>query len=597
MKITYRVSKEGMGKKQSLEGIRKSDMPTPEQVENRKVARLKRFDPTRVVLTSILVFLIEILVLYLFNVPVVRWSIDYLRHQDGSLSAISYKTIKVKLADELPTTLRNELQVKLSDISFNDTKRFEFVTENPDISVLYTAKAAEGDTVIANLFLVPVGHAYWVRDAINKGNVQQDEILVPKGMKSLYEKIIEGYAAKVPKTKEATDMVASLKAQEKSVGFVDFFELSNKYKLLSLNGKYFFDNAPEGGIPYFLVLTGTSAKGKSIVKARANAVFPESFSKDSLMSLRMTGVTAITRGLGIKTNASGDPGYAARKIGDFLSKADLTHTSNEISMVKGCVPTGGVSFCMVPSHIAALKNSGVDIIELTGNHNNDKGNSNNTSSIKTYTALGWSYFGGGLNAADAAKILYKEVKGTKIAFLGYNYYDTVYKTGAIAKKTTAGANSWSPEKIVKDVAEARKNKADVIIVDFQYQECWSYTDNGTTVQQCYGANAVTNQKKVFRQAIDAGADIVVGTQAHQPQTYEIYKNKMIYYGLGNLYFDQTEQLGTRQGLILTHYMYKGKYLGTALTTTIFDSDLLTYVTTGSKRTSLLKSLQEWRPKN
>ncbi|PIY17114.1 hypothetical protein COZ14_03945, partial [Candidatus Dojkabacteria bacterium CG_4_10_14_3_um_filter_Dojkabacteria_WS6_41_9] len=147
MKITYRVSKEGMGKKQSLEGIRKSDMPTPEQVENRKVARLKRFDPTRVVLTSILVFLIEILVLYLFNVPVVRWSIDYLRHQDGSLSAISYKTIKVKLADELPTTLRNELQVKLSDISFNDTKRFEFVTENPDISVLYTAKAAEGDTV------------------------------------------------------------------------------------------------------------------------------------------------------------------------------------------------------------------------------------------------------------------------------------------------------------------------------------------------------------------------------------------------------------------------------------------------------------------
>ncbi|PIY17957.1 hypothetical protein COZ14_01440, partial [Candidatus Dojkabacteria bacterium CG_4_10_14_3_um_filter_Dojkabacteria_WS6_41_9] len=85
-----------------------------------------------------------------------------------------------------------------------------------------------------------------------------------------------------------------------------------------LNGKYFFDNAPEGGIPYFLVLTGTSAKGKSIVKARANAVFPESFSKDSLMSLRMTGVTAITRGLGIKTNASGDPGYAARKIGDFL---------------------------------------------------------------------------------------------------------------------------------------------------------------------------------------------------------------------------------------------------------------------------------------
>jgi len=597
MKISYRVTKNELTKNNPMEGIRKSDMPTPAQVEKRKTDRLKRFDPTRVILASILIFMIEVLVLYLFNVPVIRWSVDYLRGSDKLLPTVKYQTIKLKLADELPTTLKNDLQVKLADIEFQGTKRFQFVTENPDITVGYTAKLAETDTKIANLYLVPVGHLYWIRDTLNKGNVQQDELLVAAGKKALYEKVIETYAEKLPKIKEVKDVAVALKTQEKSAAFIDFFDLNGNFKLLSLNGKYFFDSAPEGGIPYFMVISGANSTGKNIIQDRADAIFPEDFQKESILSLRMTGVTAITRNLGIKTNASGNPGYAAQKIGAFLAKADLTHVSNEISMVKGCVPTGGVSFCMVESHIETLKKSGVDIVELTGNHNNDKGSVYNTASIKTYKNLGWSYFGGGLDATDAAKILYKDVKGTKIAFLGYNYYDTVLGTGAIASKSHAGANSWSPTKIKNNVAEARKNGADIVIVDFQYQECWSYPADYSTAQSCYGPIGSPNQKKDFRQAIDVGADIVVGAQAHQPQTYEIYKGKVIFYGLGNLYFDQTQWFGTRQGLILTHYMYKGKYLGTGITTTLYDGDLLTYVTTGSQRTNLLKSLQAWRPKN
>jgi poly-gamma-glutamate synthesis protein (capsule biosynthesis protein) len=597
MKISYRVEKKELSKNQPLEGIRKANTPTPEQMIKHKEARLRRFDPTRVALSVVFLFILEVLLAYIFNVPTVRWSIDYLRQPNKPIASVSYNTIKVKLADELPETLKNELKVKLSDIAYNGTKRFEFVTENPDLTLTYTTNVVEQDQKLADLFLVPVGHLYWIRDTVSKGNLQQDEILVPKGMKALYSTIIATYTGKEPKLKEVSDVTAALKSQEKNVGFVDFTNLGGSYKLLTMDGKKFFENSPEGGIPYYLVLTGNSKIGKSVIQARAGIVFPESFDKNSILTVRMTGVTAITRGLGIKTNASGDPAYAAKKIGDFLSKADLTHVSNEISMVKGCVPSGGVSFCMVPTHIEALKKSGVDIVELTGNHNNDKGSTYNTSTINTYKSLGWDYFGGGLNSTDAAKILYKEVKGTKVAFLGYNYYDTVQGTGAIAGKSKAGANSWSASKISKDVAEARKNKADVVIVDFQYQECWSYTDNGSTVAACYGPIGSPNQKKDFRQAVDAGADIVIGAQAHQPQTYEIYKGKVIFYGLGNLYFDQTQQLGTRQGLILTHYMYKGKYLGTGITTTIYDGDLLTYITTGSQRTSLLKSLQSGRPKN
>jgi poly-gamma-glutamate capsule biosynthesis protein CapA/YwtB (metallophosphatase superfamily) len=43
---------------------------------------------------------------------------------------------------------------------------------------------------------------------------------------------------------------------------------------------------------------------------------------------------------------------------------------------------------------------------------------------------------------------------------------------------------------------------------------------------------------------DLGADVVIGTQAHWPQTIEFYtasdgRDVFIHYGLGNLFFDQT----------------------------------------------------------
>jgi len=40
------------------------------------------------------------------------------------------------------------------------------------------------------------------------------------------------------------------------------------------------------------------------------------------------------------------------------------------------------------------------------------------------------------------------------------------------------------------------------------------------------------------QFIDQGADLIVGTHPHVVQEVEIYKNKLIFYSLGNFIFDQ-----------------------------------------------------------
>ncbi|HVX92668.1 MAG TPA: CapA family protein, partial [Candidatus Dojkabacteria bacterium] len=218
------------------------------------------------------------------------------------------------------------------------------------------------------------------------------------------------------------------------------------------------------------------------------------------------------------------------------------------------------------------------------------------STIETYKAKGWDYFGGGVDITDANKILIKQVNGNKIAFLGYNYYDTALGSGEIATATHAGSTPFNWAKIKSDIASAKKQGA-IVFVDVQYQECYSYPPDGGLYPPCYRPIAAPDQKTDFRKIIDLGADVVIGTQAHQPQTYEIYKGKIIYYGLGNLYFDQIVWIGTRQGLIITQYVYDGKLIQSRIVTTFYDGDMRPYITTDNKRTSFLNLLKAARPVN
>ena len=152
-----------------------------------------------------------------------------------------------------------------------------------------------------------------------------------------------------------------------------------------------------------------------------------SWDRDKLVKINMAGVVAMSRGLALLTDRSGDYGYAARNIGEFLADADLTHISNEASFVPGCNVYSGMVFCSRPEYMEVLQLSGVDIVELTGNHNNDFGAQYSAASIQMYEEAGMRYFGGGLNNEDASEILYENVNNSTIAFLGYNYYQHLPK--------------------------------------------------------------------------------------------------------------------------------------------------------------------------
>jgi poly-gamma-glutamate capsule biosynthesis protein CapA/YwtB (metallophosphatase superfamily) len=289
------------------------------------------------------------------------------------------------------------------------------------------------------------------------------------------------------------------------------------------------------------------------------------------------------------TQVGGDPLYFSAKIGAFLSDADLTHVSNEVSFKPNCGYSNTL-FCSPPEFIETLKASGVDLVELTGNHNNDLGSKFNTETIELYESLGWATIGGGLNTTDAAEPFIADTKNSKVAFLAYNYPDSP-NGGAIAGPESAGANSFDFDRIETEIASA-KQTADFVIVNVQYWECYAYPDGYLEYPIC--DKPIGEQEAVFKKLVDLGANMVVGSSAHQPQTYELYKDAPIYYGLGNLYFDQTSWPGTERGIILTHYFVDGILLQTKLTPTVFDKDLQTRIATADQADYLLRRLQTAR---
>lgn len=439
------------------------------------------------------------------------------------------------------------------------TKQSKTYQGTVNVSAATTPEATNSAHILTAY--VPVTNAYAVRQSVTTAELADLDVFVPQNTDDTIRRAI---AETLGLDASAIDTLAAAPPEvpDTAVLFLPVEQLSPQIKLIILDDKYYLDDFSAGAIFRTAVFSGSGSSSLN------DLTLNDLSGKDETLKINMTGVTALAREMMRKLAAvGGDGAYFSKDIGPFLADADITHTSNEVSFKENCEYSRTL-FCSPPVMIETLKNSGINLVELTGNHNNDLSSQDNTDTINLYHRLGWGTFGGGLNAAEAAKPFVADQKNSKVAFLGYNYADSP-GSGAIATDTQAGANSYDTEKAKTNIADA-KQQADFVIVTVQFWECYAYPDGYVEFPQC--DLPIGQQAAVFRELIDMGADMVVGTSAHQPQTYEMYNDKPIYYGLGNLYFDQTSWPGTERGIVLTHYFAGGKLLQTKLSPTVYHGE-------------------------
>ena len=123
------------------------------------------------------------------------------------------------------------------------------------------------------------------------------------------------------------------------------------------------------------------------------------------------------------------------------------------------------------------------------------------------------------------RFIYRNVKGLKVAFMSYTYGVNGLDSLVTENKPEDVINYLEPEKIKADIKEAKKNKADLIIV---------YPHWGVE----YQSYPTDEQIKLGRDMIDWGADLVIGNHPHVTQPAERYKSKdgkegYIAYSCGN----------------------------------------------------------------
>lgn len=297
----------------------------------------------------------------------------------------------------------------------------------------------------------------------------------------------------------------------------------------------------------------------------SEAIKPTNRDPNKLTNLVMTGVTALVRGIAHRMEIYGVT-HPGEEIRHWLTEADLTHISNEVSFYEDCPPpdpsSGRLLFCSDPKYIELFEFVGADIIELTGNHNNDSlymyGVDVVPFTLDLYDQYGMVYYGGGRNLSDAKSPLLIDHNGNQLAFIGCNTFGPDF---AWATEDQGGAAPCEDYQWMADEISRLKNEGYLPIATLQY-----YED--------YYNFAGEHHIRDFAQLAEAGAVIVNGSQAHRPKAMSFNHDAYIDYGLGNLFFDQKWYVDdydniieqTSWEIIQRHTFYEGRHLSTELLT-------------------------------
>jgi hypothetical protein len=286
------------------------------------------------------------------------------------------------------------------------------------------------------------------------------------------------------------------------------------------------------------------------------------YDPSKLTTVILTGVTALWRGTAYTMEVKGIT-YPGSSIRDVLREADITHISNEVPFDKNCpYPNPGETslsiLCSRPEYMELFTDLGMDVVELSGDHFDNRGVKAMFATIDLYKQNGILYYGGGVNDVEAKKPLLIEKNGNKLAFIGCNAkLDYPHATATIP-----GAAPCDFKYMTEQIRTLRA-QGYLPIVTFQHYEY-------------YTPEARPGQTQDFHLMAAAGAVIVSGSQAHFPQMMEFYNGAFLHYGLGNLFYDQmVYPLGdgtytdrTRDEFMDRHVFYDGRYLGVEVLTAI-----------------------------
>ncbi|TRZ66535.1 MAG: CapA family protein [Rhodocyclaceae bacterium] len=234
-----------------------------------------------------------------------------------------------------------------------------------------------------------------------------------------------------------------------------------------------------------------------------------------------------------------DPSRAALAMGDVvIGHVEVPHTSRGTEQSTD-VPAPPAD----PKNLDAMRNAGFNVATLAGNHIFDSGTHGIADTVSVLRGLGIATTGAAGNLAAAKAPVVIEKKGIRVGVLSYNcvgpreswatskkagcayvkiltHYELDYATPGGPPTIYTFAAPESLKAMADDIRNLR-SRCEVVVVAL-------HKGVGHTP-----AAIAMYERPVSKEAIDAGADAVIGHHAHIMRGIEIYHGKPIYHGLGN----------------------------------------------------------------
>ena len=216
------------------------------------------------------------------------------------------------------------------------------------------------------------------------------------------------------------------------------------------------------------------------------------------------------------------------ELADFASVNMETQLSNEA--LTNRVPKS-VTFYSPAELAELLQWAGFDYVALGNNHLYDYRDAGVRSTLEALQATELVYSGAGVNEEEARKPASVDIDGREHRFLSYVGWPGTFEPSQVAEASKGGAAFGTTMVIAEDLGELPADSISVLQLHAGLE---------------YAETPALSERTTLRQAVTDGADIAIGHHPHVLQGFEIYRNRLIAYSLGNFLFDQyhyTTQLG------------------------------------------------------
>ncbi len=272
-----------------------------------------------------------------------------------------------------------------------------------------------------------------------------------------------------------------------------------------------------GATTWFLNRRSDVARSDRVIATPLPSLLPSPTADEGPIVIHGTGDVNLDRGqLGVLRSSFDAPWAGVR---DLFKAVDITIVNLECAAGEGgAAQDKQYTFrCHHPAY-NAMRAAGVEVAGQGNNHSMDFGPDAMLDGIARLRAAGVIPVGSGRNAAEANTAHVVEIKGKKVAVLGFSA--VVPSPTWLAGPARPGLANGYDIANLRSAVRAADEMADFVVVSIHMGVERATQPRAADIARSHAL-------------VDAGADVVFGHHAHVLQPLQIYKDRPIFFGLGN----------------------------------------------------------------